>query len=97
MHGSQMVALLTEYRALWEAMRAHVCLEGRAGELAAQIGALRAQAQDSTAEQTRLDAVVRRLVQLRQAEQGDVRCAPTWTPLLMQHSVHHQGYCAAAS
>ena len=71
-----MTALLAEYSALWEAMDAHVCLEGRAGELGAQIGALKTQAQHATDEQRRLDATARNLVQLRQAEQGDVKCGP---------------------
>jgi hypothetical protein len=75
-----MVALLEQYRALWEAMRAHVCLEARAGELGAQIGALRAQAQHASDEQKRLDGIAQRLVALRQAEQGDVKCAAAWAP-----------------
>lgn len=71
-----MLRLLAEYRACWEAMRAHICLEGRAHELAAQITALRAHAQHAGDDAKRLAKLAEQLLQIKQADEADFKYAP---------------------
>ena len=79
----QMVRLLAEYRACWEAMRAHICLEARGWELGAQIAALRSHAQHAGDDARRLAALAQQLLQLKQADEADFKCA-------VAHALHVQ-------
>lgn len=69
-----MAAVLAAYKENWAAMREHICLEARWGELGAQVAALKGQDLQLVQERARSQRLVEQLRIIKRQDAVAVRC-----------------------